>query len=474
MSRLVLSCFFVVCCVTITAQEAEEHVDATLTIRIPQIVISVDFDGRAVVAQVDTITVSEFSESADLLRLARVQEELDLVSEQRSQLKEFLADMEQKRNDLIAKATRLNDAQARQRLRVEALQISEGYKKKFDELLLPHQQRILRQIRQRIVFRRIGPARFLKQLAKDHSAFDISSDELERIERNIEVMRGRIIDESRRQLERGLKELIMPLGDEQKIQLASYVDLIATRQSNLDLFLAQLDEGNREEWSFQFNRIFDRMVLYSIQPDGVATKLAKTVNPQLAKAEQLVPYMQWIDSLRDGEWGSKLNVNDAQREKLNGMAVELLIDEMEIAEILNNAEDPLLAIELVKDRQTYHCRQTRVGVLNLLSEAQHSRLENLYIDAAVKRFGLFSELTVGELGKLVRVTGDQKEEIKKAAATVREQLRKTAIELEAEYFNTFVSCLEEEHQHLLWKVIGDRLEHVSTSMTELLWGLAAR
>jgi hypothetical protein len=460
--------------VTITAQEAEEHVDATLTIRIPQIVISVDFDGRAVVAQVDTITVSEFSESADLLRLARVQEELDLVSEQRSQLKEFLADMEQKRNDLIAKATRLNDAQARQRLRVEALQISEGYKKKFDELLLPHQQRILRQIRQRIVFRRIGPARFLKQLAKDHSAFDISSDELERIERNIEVMRGRIIDESRRQLERGLKELIMPLGDEQKIQLASYVDLIATRQSNLDLFLAQLDEGNREEWSFQFNRIFDRMVLYSIQPDGVATKLAKTVNPQLAKAEQLVPYMQWIDSLRDGEWGSKLNVNDAQREKLNGMAVELLIDEMEIAEILNNAEDPLLAIELVKDRQTYHCRQTRVGVLNLLSEAQHSRLENLYIDAAVKRFGLFSELTVGELGKLVRVTGDQKEEIKKAAATVREQLRKTAIELEAEYFNTFVSCLEEEHQHLLWKVIGDRLEHVSTSMTELLWGLAAR
>lgn len=460
-------------CVNVTAQTQSENDAPQVLVEKPNLVITVDIDGNAVLTKVNALSVGELSRSAELLRFASVRNELELTSEQFKKITALLKQTDQQRENFRRQIARLNNAETREKIQAEFARLVKEFSEKEQKILLSHQQRLLNQIANRIRCRREGPLPYFSQLERDNKNFKLTANEQRRIKALGKKMSPEIAKQVETLISESHDELIDSLNENQKKIVSEYFKPAKTQTKNFDLFLAQLSEKNSQEWSLKYNAIFNRLVVYFVQADGTLVQQAQTQRMQQSTdAELLLPYMEWAESLRSGTWGKQLKISNEQKATLTQILTELEKVEKNLASMIANSENPALAIESSNDMQIYHRKNTRKQILGLLTTTQKLQLNGLYSKTAFKRFGLFSELTCGELGRTIKLTSDQKNKIKSAANKIAKKLRQEASAIEAKYFEELLQCLDGQNRQIVRRRIGKDLKHISANVTEILRGFS--
>ena len=439
------------------------------------VLLTVDIDGNAVRTKAKSLAVSDFSESAELLRMSSIKNELELTVAQSKKIAGLLEQAQKKRESFRKQITRLNNAETRKRLQKEFIKYANEFSDREDAILLKHQRKLLSQIANRIRCRQHGPMQFIKELEKTDKRFVPSQLELERVKKVQATLKPELKKRITSALATARQELVKPLNEKQLDKLKTLLPS-GVRTQNFDLFIAQLDRKNSETWSLQRGEnIFDRLVVYFVLPDGALIKQKSTGRLyQSTEAELILPYMEWAESLRSGSWGRKISIDQRQKELLDDLLAELGKLEKEIADRVANSDNPALAIEVSRDQQVFHVKKSKKQILGMMNFTQKSKLQRLYLQTAVGRFGLFSELTSGQLGKVIAVSETQKKDIEKAAIKISKQLKKKASEIEAHYFKNLVECFEAQNRKIVVDQFGKDLKHVSANVTMLLAGLSLK
>jgi hypothetical protein len=94
----------------------------------------------------------------------------------------------------------------------------------------------------------------------------------------------------------------------------------------------------------------------------------------------------------------------------------------------------------------------------LLDKQQKEKLAEVTFKTEIRCFGLQNSLTLGELGKKLKLTKDQKEQVRAASVKTAKSIRSKLIAMEKEWIEMFEGFLDESKREGYTGVIGDKLE----------------
>ncbi|MEQ1906304.1 MAG: hypothetical protein ABL888_19125 [Pirellulaceae bacterium] len=270
-----------------------------------------------------------------------------------------------------------------------------------------------------------------------------------------------------------MQKILAQLTEEQHAELRKRFDLNQLGfASNVDLFVSLLNDENNNEWSSRYPQaVLNQPVVFFVSADGflVAQKNANRLFQSTA-AEEMIPYIEFLESMKTDSVRDRLQLEPEQLEVVVDALSGMLSADLEIIERLKTSDNVVLALEISRDQQQTVTRNAYSKVTKILSPNQLNSLKELFSDAAVFRFGIYSELIGGELGKVLKVTEKQKADIRKCASEIRGDFRTKSANFERYYIETVVDCLNSKRNKSLAEslLLREKFDHIAANVTELI------
>jgi hypothetical protein len=430
---------------------------------------TIAFDGRVNVIRFETLCISYLSNSQKLLELKAVCKEIDLDVDQSSEIKELLSSSSAFRTELYDRSAMKTKNELTDEFRRE----SEKFEKSIRNILSPRQQEILSKIDERAKFRQLGPLEYFKDLGPREKEFALTQREQDRITKAVVQLRQEIEPQGEKLAKEYLQKILAQLTEEQHAELRKRFDLNQLGfASNVDLFVSLLDDENNNEWSSRYPQaVLNQLVVFFVSADGflVAQKNANRLFQSTA-AEEMIPYIEFLESMKTDSVRDRLQLEPEQLEVVVDALSGMLSADLEIIDRLKTSDNVVLALEISRDQQQTVTRNAYSKVTKILSPNQLNSLKELFSDAAVFRFGIYSELIGGELGKVLKVTEKQKADIRKCASEIRGDFRTKSANFERYYIETVVDCLDSKRNKSLAEslLLREKFDHIAANVTELI------
>lgn len=395
-------------------------------------------------------------EDISVLRIDEVMAELEFVNEQSSKIKTLLTRTDKFKSTfwekLIGAGSKEKEAELKAWYEIEAKEISD----KLDEIVLPHQRKLIQNIGEQLLLRRIGLESYLVRLEQ---AGELKISKSERINlKKLSDARLQAISEDGKQLTRdSIQELLTAL-EPAKRDLINIDVFVGDGITSVDALLAQLNyrKGLVRKIKSEYE-ILERPSIYFPGDDGTPQFYRRGRGTISCDFERLSGYENLLEVMADGRF-AEIKLSASQQQDLAQIRLDITAKCLSFDSYLNSASNPWLASENILDMQISLCKRVTTKMDAVLTPLQKDITRTKIAEHSAWKFGLVYELTEGGLNAKLRITDAEVVELKKNALKISKEIRIKTRSWVNDYNLALISKLDRKNRNVIHKRLGNGIE----------------
>ena len=426
-----------------------------------RVIMTVGWDGRL---RLDSTVHSElvFFDHQELLISDNVQEELELVNEQKSKIKAFNKKLERERNSFLKFSHSVSKPELKQLFEKKR----DRFLAELNQILLPHQLERLQQLGLYLDLQNQGVSMFLKSFAMRNKL------EFQNIEflRELKAQREQVekkCDDLKAEL---VSKMLSVLTPEQRGELILILDGVEFESFWIDWLLNDVASltGQAQPRKNSKN-IFDsmrRIKMLESRIDGTWAKVGMTWLEDCQLSPSLVDMILEEEDLR-----TQIQISREQVRQLEDLQFGAARQKQDLSSSLQGKtieEKNRMVVQYQSDRKAI-LQQQHQRFLSIVTPKQLERLRPRFEVVAIVSNGIFSELSQNvELQNRLGLTEEQIKQLRQVSGKAVERYQLELRKIENQTFQSLLTTQGKDFRVLLESKLGKPIEASLPSLSMLL------